>query len=74
MFASKARCAVNGYSLDQRRNATGEHQDSALRVSLSAPMDGVTPFAKGTTLTGKTCLVMNADKLTEPANIRWMEH
>ena len=74
MVASKARCAVNGYSLDKRRNAAGEHQDSALRVSLFAPIDGVTPFAKGTTLAGKTCLVMNADKLTEPANSRWMEY
>jgi hypothetical protein len=37
-------------------------------------MDGVTPFAKGTTLAGKTCLAMNADKLTEPVNIRRMEY
>jgi hypothetical protein len=49
MFTSKARCAVNGYSLDKRRNAAGELQGSALWASLSAPMDGVTPFAKGTT-------------------------
>ncbi|PCI75202.1 MAG: hypothetical protein COB20_13430 [SAR86 cluster bacterium] len=69
MFASKARCAVKGFAtLDKRRNAASEHQDSALRVSLSVSMDGVTPFAKGTTIAGKACLATNTDKLTEPAN------
>ena len=74
MLAIKARCAVKVYSLGKRRNAAGKHQDGALRVTLSVPMDGVTPFAKGTALVGKTCLAMNADKLTEPVNIVRMEY
>ena len=68
MLAIKARCAVKGYSLGKRRNAAGKHQDGALRVTLSVPMDGVTPFAKGTTIASKACLAMNTDKITESAN------
>jgi hypothetical protein len=62
MFASKTRCAVKGYSLDKRCGAAREHRDGALRVSLSAPMFGMTPFAKEITI------ARNTDKLIKSTN------
>ena len=64
-FCSKAQRAGNGYSLTQCCNAAAELHGSALRVSLSAPMDGVAPLDKGAAIVGETLLAMNADKLTE---------
>ena len=86
MFRDKAQCAANGYSIGKRCNAVAEHQGSALRVSLSAPMDCVVPFGKGTARAGpmsaanavglpcKARLAMNADKLTEYDNISLKRH
>ena len=48
MFRNKAQCATNGCSISKRCNAVAGHQGSALRVSLSALMDCVVPFGKGT--------------------------
>ena len=81
MFRDKAQCATNGCSIGKRCNAVAGHQGSALRVSLSAPMDCVVPFGKDGTRVGpmsaanavglpcKARLAMNADKLTEYDNI-----
>ena len=56
-------------------NAAAGHHGSALRVSLSAPMDGVTPLGKGVlAIAGEACLAMSADTLTEPAIITLTEH
>jgi len=55
-------------------NAAAGQQGSALRVSLSAPLDGVTPLAKGRAIAGEACLARNADKLTEPVIIRLKEY
>ena len=86
MFRNKAQCATNGCSISKRCNAVAEHQGSALRVSLSAPMDRVVPFGKGIPragpmsaanavgLSGKARLAMNADKLTEYDNITLKGH
>ena len=48
MSRDKAQCAANGCSISKRRNAGAGHQGSALRVSLSAPMDCVVPLGKDT--------------------------
>jgi hypothetical protein len=69
MFRDKAQCATNGCSIGKRCNAVAEHQGSALRVSLSAPMVCVVPFGKGAAIPCKARLAMNADKLTEYDNI-----
>jgi len=69
MFRNKAQCATNGCSIGKRCNAVAGHQGGALRVSLSAPMDCVVPFGKDGTIPCKARLAMNADKLTEYANI-----
>jgi hypothetical protein len=74
MFRDKAQCATNGYSIGKRCNAVAEHQGSALRVSLSAPMDCVVPFGKGAAIPCKARLAMNADKLTEYDNISLKGH
>ena len=74
MFRNKAQCATNGCSISKRCNAVAEHQGSALRVSLSAPMDCVVPLGKGAAISGKARLAMNADKLTEHDNITWKGH
>ncbi len=71
VFRSKAQYAGNGRPLSKCCNAAAGHHRSALRVSLSASMDCVTPLGKGI---GETRLAMNADKLTEPENITLMEH
>jgi hypothetical protein len=56
-------------------NAAAEHPGSALRVSLSASMDFVTPLGKGgLPYPCEACLAMNADKPTELAIIIWIEH
>ena len=62
------------YSIGKRCNAVAGHQGSALWVSLSAPMDCVVPFAKGTAICCKARLAMNADKLTEYDNITMKGH
>jgi hypothetical protein len=69
-----ARGAGSGFSIGNRCNAVAEHQGSALRVSLSAPMDCVVPFGKGITISCKARLAMNADKLTEYDNITVKGH
>ncbi|MCP3867281.1 MAG: hypothetical protein GY703_04125 [Gammaproteobacteria bacterium] len=46
-FRSKAQCAGNGHSLSKHCNAAAGPHGDALRVSLSAPMDGVAPLDKG---------------------------
>jgi len=74
MFRDKAQCATNGSSISKRCNVVAGHQGSALRVSLSAPMDCVVPFEKGTTIPCKARLAMNADKLTEYDNITLKGH
>ena len=98
MFRNKAQCATKtqstrsargagpGCSIGKRCNAVAEHQGSALRVSLSAPMDCVVPFGKGTARAGpmsaasavglpcKARLAINADKLTEYDNITLKGH
>jgi hypothetical protein len=56
MFRDKAQCATNGYSIGKRCNAVAEHLGSALRVSLSSPMDCVVPFAKGTPFAARHAL------------------
>ena len=43
-----ARGAGSGCSISKRSNAVAGHQGSALRVSLSAPMDCVVPLGKDT--------------------------
>ena len=63
-----ARGAGSGCSIGKRCNAVAELQGSALRVSLSSPMDCVVPFAKGTPFAA------NADKLTEYDNITLKGH
>ena len=65
MFRHKAQHAGNGCSIDKCCNAGAGHQDSALRVSVAAPMDCVVSIAKGATIRCKTRLAMNADTLTE---------
>jgi hypothetical protein len=52
MFRDKAQCATNGCSIGKRCNAVAGYQGSALRVSLSAPMDYVVPFGKGAARAG----------------------
>jgi hypothetical protein len=74
LFRSKAQCAGKGHSLVKRCNAAAEQQGNALRVSLSASLDGVTPLARGMTLAGEACLARNADTLTEPVIIRLKEY
>jgi hypothetical protein len=86
MFRDKAQCATktqstrfargagSGCSIGKRCNAVAGHQGSALRVSLSALMDCVVPFGKGTAISCKARLAMNADKLTEYDNITLKEH
>jgi hypothetical protein len=74
LFRNKAQCATNGCSIGKRCNAVAEHQGSALQVSLSAPMDCVVPFGKGTAIPCKARLAMNADKLTEYDNITLKGH
>ena len=53
--------------------SAGRHQ-SALRVSLSAPLVYVASFGKGTTIPCRTRLARNADKLTESINLTWTEY
>jgi len=60
--------------LAKRCNTATEHHGSALRVSLSAFMNCVTPLAKENTIACEACLAMNADKLTELAIITLTEH
>ena len=62
------------YSIGKCCNAAAGHQGSALRVSLSAPMDCVVPFGKDGTIPCKARLAMNADKLTEYDNIPLKGH
>ena len=64
MFRDKAQCATktqstraargagSGCSISKRCNAVAGHQGSALRVSLSAPMDRVVPFGMGVARAG----------------------
>ena len=61
VLRSKATCAGNGHSLTKHGNAAAGHQNSALRVSGSAPLDGVAPLAKGMTISGKTRLARHAE-------------
>jgi len=65
-FHNKAQRAAKGYSLGKRCNAVVGHQVSALRVSLSTPMDCVASLENGTTIFCETRLAMNTDKRTEP--------
>ena len=74
VFRSKAQPAGNGYSLVKGCNAVAGHQGSALRVSLSAPMDFVAPLGKGMAIPCEARLAMNADKLTEHGNITLKDH
>jgi len=62
VFRSKAPCADNGHSLVKCGNVAAGHQKSALRVSLSASLDGVAPLGKGMTIARKARLARNADK------------
>ena len=61
VLRSKATCAGNSHSLAKHGNAAAGHQNSALRVSGSAPLDGVAPLAKGMTISGKTRLARHAE-------------
>ncbi len=74
VFRSKAQRAGNGYSLSKRCNAAAGLHGRTLRVSLSAPMDGVAPLGKATSIAGEARLAMNPDKLTASAIITLMEH
>ena len=74
VFRNKAQCAGNGSSLSKHCNAVAGHHSNALRVGLSAPMDGVAPLGKGTTLPGETRLAMNTDKPTASVTIRLIDH
>ena len=74
VFCSKAQCEANGYSLVEHWNAVAGHHRDALRVSLSTPTDCVPSPGKGITITCKTRLAVNVDKLTELAIITLMEH
>ena len=74
VFRSKAQCAANGCSIGKCCNAAAGHHRDALRVSLSAPTDCVAPLDKDWAIACETRLAVNADKLTEPVIISWMEH
>ena len=74
MWHSKASFAGHGHSLVKNDNIAVGHQQSALRVRLSAYLDSVTPFAKGITIAFKVRLASYADRRTDSLNIRWMEH
>ena len=68
------RYAANGHSIGKRCNAAAGHHRDALRVSLSAPTHCVAPLDKDRAIACETRLAVNADKLTEPVIISWMEH
>jgi hypothetical protein len=74
VFASKASYDGNGDPLVKYGNAAGGHHGSALRVGLSATMDGVAHLGMGVAIPGETRLAMNADKPTEYDNIILKEH
>ena len=74
VLLSKAPYAGNGHSLVKYGNAAEGHEESALRVSVSAFLDYVAPLAKGITIGCETRLARNADTLTEPVNIMLMEY
>lgn len=74
VFRSKAQYEGNGRSLVKYWNAAAGHHRDALRVSLSAPMDCVSPLGKGAAIACEARLAMSADKLTELAIITLIEH
>ncbi len=74
VFRSKTQCEGNGHSLVEHWNAVAGHHRDALRVSLSTPTDCVPSHGKGMTITYKTRLAVNVDKLTELVIITLMEH
>jgi hypothetical protein len=74
MFRSKTQRAGKGRFLVKRCNAAAGHQGSALRVSLSAFMDGVAPLGKDSAIPCEVRLAMNADKLTEYTFITLKEY
>ena len=74
VFRCKAPCADNGHSLVKQGKAAAGSHGSALRVGLSAPMDCVAPLDKAISILGEARLVMDADKPTGSAIIRWTDH
>ncbi|MGH8475192.1 MAG: hypothetical protein ACRER2_05380 [Methylococcales bacterium] len=74
VFRSKAHRAGKGHALVKRCNAAAGHHGRALRVSLSASMDCVTPLGKASSIPGEARLAMNADKLTASVIIAWTEY
>ena len=74
VFRTEAQCAGNGYSLFKRCNDVVEYHSSALRVGLSALMDGVASLGKGVAIPGESRLALNAGAPTESAIIRWTEY
>ena len=73
-FRSKAHCEGNGHSLVEHWNVAAGHHRDALRVSLSTSTDCVPPLGKGIAIACEARLAVNADKLTEPAIITWIEY
>ena len=62
-------------ALGKRGNAADGHHVSALRVGLSAPLDGVAPLGLRTTaIAGEARLARGVDRPTEYDNIRLQEH
>jgi hypothetical protein len=74
VFRGKAQCEGNGRSLVECWNAAAGHHRDALRVSLSTPMDCVSPLDKGAAIACEARLAMSVDKLTELAIITLTEH
>jgi hypothetical protein len=68
-FAARRRAQSMVVPLISAATQSAGGDVSALRVSMSAPLDCVASFVKRTAIPCKTRLAMNADRLTEPVNI-----
>ncbi len=74
MFRSKPPCAGKGHSLVKYGNAAAGHPESALRVGVSTPLDGVASLDKGMAIGCEMRLARSVDTLTELDNITLKEY